>query len=514
MRDLHVVALSGDGQHLVLATRSGVDVGEFRVAVDDRLSAALRGQLPRPGTSTPPSVTPKEIQARLRAGESVEQIAVSAGVPASRIERFAGPVLSERERMITGARDAVVARPRRGPSDLPLGRAVDQHLGEYAGYRPEDTVWSARRVDAGRWVVEVSWVARGRERTAGWTYDPGAREAVPLDAGSAALAHVDLGEGVASRPARPPVRRAAPAPSRRGTARRTSTPTSGAAAPQARAVPGVDVGTAVAPGSAAAGRTAGKVPAAKVPAVAVPPKPAGAAAAKAAVAKAPRKTAEAPPHAPVYGPTAPVAPARVAKAAARAPAAAPAAKATAKTTTRAPTAKVPAARAAAAKDTAKTTTGTPAAKVPARKAPAAKATATVPAAAAVPAAPAAPSTRASSAAPGAARRRKRPPTGRPEVAQAVPSGPPVLRVVRPVEDDADHRDTSHRDAAGVADHRDAARDAGPRDAGDRNARDPAAGPSRARRAAGARASVPDWADVLLGTGPAPLPHGQAPERSS
>ncbi len=41
---------------------------------------------------------PREIQARIRAGASVEQVAEQAGIPHAKVERFAYPVLLERAR--------------------------------------------------------------------------------------------------------------------------------------------------------------------------------------------------------------------------------------------------------------------------------------------------------------------------------------------------------------------------------------------------------------------------------
>ncbi|MDX6217475.1 MAG: hypothetical protein QOG99_3059, partial [Frankiales bacterium] len=75
MRELHVVAVSEDGRHVMLATRRGSSNGAFKVALDATLAAALRGDLPRPGDEDVPDISPKEIQARLRAGESAEKIA-------------------------------------------------------------------------------------------------------------------------------------------------------------------------------------------------------------------------------------------------------------------------------------------------------------------------------------------------------------------------------------------------------------------------------------------------------
>ena len=191
MRELHVVALSEDGRHAVLATSSEATRGGFRLALDGRLAAALRGELSRPGETEPrgADLTVKDIQARLRAGESSDQIARSAGLPLARVQRFEGPVLSERARMIDAARDAHVVRGRRGRSTLPLGEAVEAGLGQASGLRPDTVEWTTRRDDEGSWVVTVSWVARARRRSASWTYDPGSRSLVPLDAPSAALGH-------------------------------------------------------------------------------------------------------------------------------------------------------------------------------------------------------------------------------------------------------------------------------------------------------------------------------------
>jgi hypothetical protein len=169
VRELHVVALSEDGRHLVLGPSK--TKGSHRVRLDARLLAAVRGELDADHAQ---DLSPKEIQARLRAGESAEQIARSA---------------------------------------VALGKAVDAALAEHA--RPGSAEWSARREDDGRWRVQVAWTARGRARTAAWRFDPHTRLLDAEDPASAALGHVGdqpaAPRRTASKPARPaPARKAAP----------------------------------------------------------------------------------------------------------------------------------------------------------------------------------------------------------------------------------------------------------------------------------------------------------------
>jgi hypothetical protein len=243
VRELHVVAVSEDGRHVLLAGKRGATKGGFRVALDERLSAAVRGDLPRPGEAEPHSseLTPKEIQARLRTGESAESIALAAGVPVARVERFSGPVQGEMARMIDAARSAFLVRGRLGRSAMPLGVAVDSSIAGAPSLRPDSTEWSTRREPEGSWLVTVTWFARKRARAASWRYDPSTKTVTALDPASAALAHTDSDTSAharrraalaapASRPRRAAVRKA---PAKKAAA--TRSPTKKAPAKQAGA---------------------------------------------------------------------------------------------------------------------------------------------------------------------------------------------------------------------------------------------------------------------------------------
>ena len=203
MRELHVVAVSEDGRHVLLGPTKGAKTGTHRVRLDARLVAAVRGEL-RSADAPEVDLSPKEIQARLRAGESAEQIAESAGLPVTKVARFAGPVAGEMARTIDAARDAFVVRGRRGRSTVPLGKAVDAALEQVEG-----PTWSTRREEDGRWRVAVRWTARGRAREAAWWYEPGRTELAPVDPASAALGHVDAEPVRRTAPAKPAARKAA-----------------------------------------------------------------------------------------------------------------------------------------------------------------------------------------------------------------------------------------------------------------------------------------------------------------
>jgi hypothetical protein len=289
VRELHVVALSEDGRSVVLATTKDASTGGFRVALDAKLAAALRGDLPRPGEQVvrDSTLTPKEIQSRLRAGESPEQIAADAGVAVARVERFAGPVLSERERVIAEARAAHVTRGRRGRSLLPLGDAVESALAETSALRPESVGWTARRLESGHWLVQVSYTARARARTGSWVYDPSTRSVTASDPASAALGHI--GGAATPKAALPVARRRTPpepvATTKGGPTKRAAP--AAKAAPARKAPAKKTPATKMAPATKATATkaTATKATATKAPATKAAP------AKKAPVTKAPVKKA-------------------------------------------------------------------------------------------------------------------------------------------------------------------------------------------------------------------------------
>ena len=174
MRELKIVGLDLDGKHIICEGENPAD--KYRIRVDDRLQAAVRGDGARVNQThidieVTNMLSPKDIQARIRAGASVEQLAESAGVDISKVERFAHPVLMERSR---AAELATAAHPvlSDGPAVLTLLESVTQSL-VARGLNPDDTAWDAWRNEDGRWTVQLGWKAGRSDNLAHFRYCPG-----------------------------------------------------------------------------------------------------------------------------------------------------------------------------------------------------------------------------------------------------------------------------------------------------------------------------------------------------
>ena len=111
MRQLRLVGLNEDGTRLVL--RDEAAKADYLLPNDERLSAALRGDRARLGQleiSLESQLRPREMQARVRAGASPEQVAKAAGLPLDKVMRMVAPVVAEREYVIERARVAAIRR--------------------------------------------------------------------------------------------------------------------------------------------------------------------------------------------------------------------------------------------------------------------------------------------------------------------------------------------------------------------------------------------------------------------
>ncbi|QBI54747.1 septation protein SepH [Streptomonospora litoralis] len=181
MHELRLAAVSEDGTYLVLASAGRGT--RFMLPVDDRLRAAVRGQFSRLGQyeiEVENPLRPKEIQARIRSGETAEAISELSGIPIERVRWFESPVLQEREYIAQQAQRASVRRQGESAPGPVLGDLVTGRIG---GHQLEtgDAVWDSWKREDGTWQLKLAFLVAGEERIAHWLYEPRRRSVTPVD---------------------------------------------------------------------------------------------------------------------------------------------------------------------------------------------------------------------------------------------------------------------------------------------------------------------------------------------
>jgi DUF3071 family protein len=187
MQELRLVAVSEDGTYAVLAAPG--HGGRFSLPIDDRLRIVARGQFSRLAQyeiEVESPLRPKEIQDRIRAGETAEEIADAAGVPIERVRRFEGPVLAERAYRAQEAQRATLRQPGESGPGRPLGDLVVERLHMF-GVDPADAEWDSRKRPDGGWQVRLAFSSGSRPHLAEWVYDPHRKHVAPADDTAARL---------------------------------------------------------------------------------------------------------------------------------------------------------------------------------------------------------------------------------------------------------------------------------------------------------------------------------------
>jgi hypothetical protein len=202
MVHLRLTRVSEDGRKLVLVSDARV---EFTVDLDDRLRAAVAGELPTAGedqgasgqleTQMESTLRPRDIQARIRAGETPETVAQVAGTSVDKVMPYAAPVLAERAHVAERAQRASIRRRLveggAAPPARTLGEAVSGHL-RAQNVDPDTVAWDAWRREDGRWTVTGSYATSGRVGAAHFSFDAPGNYVVADDED----AHWLLGEAV------------------------------------------------------------------------------------------------------------------------------------------------------------------------------------------------------------------------------------------------------------------------------------------------------------------------------
>jgi hypothetical protein len=198
LQKLHLVGFTTDHEALIFSARKGARSGSFVVPLDDELVEAIDGAVrmrdgvagdggaSSSGTAAaasrarrrpPPdsALTPREIQARLRSGRSIADVAGDAGVDQEWVERWAAPVIAEQAQVVDQVRGLHYSKPRLGLSSQPLGVAVAWNLRDKGiDLDPDELAqaWSAFQHADGSWAIRLAYTSRHRRQAAEWELDP------------------------------------------------------------------------------------------------------------------------------------------------------------------------------------------------------------------------------------------------------------------------------------------------------------------------------------------------------
>ena len=168
--ELQLVGRTGDGSAIELTDNSGA---KFSLPITENLKTALTQ--PRLVSVAPiderPSFGVKEIQARLRAGESMGSISRTTDWSVEKIEKFSGPILQERAYVIETARKSYLRREASSPT---LDEATFIQLSRH-GVDMEAVEWNTHRNVDGTWNIVVQYPNIDGTAEANWNFELGNR---------------------------------------------------------------------------------------------------------------------------------------------------------------------------------------------------------------------------------------------------------------------------------------------------------------------------------------------------
>jgi len=168
MSELRLTGKNPEGTHLTLTNPTGE---EFTVRISDTLRATVNQ--PRlaavVASDDVETMSVKEIQRRLRAGETMDAIARDGHISVEKVERFAGPILQERVYILDQAFGVVLrkesARDQETFFDVVISRLAPM------GVDSDSLSWNTWRIDDGTWTIDLSYPNRDGHGSATWNFD-------------------------------------------------------------------------------------------------------------------------------------------------------------------------------------------------------------------------------------------------------------------------------------------------------------------------------------------------------
>lgn len=181
MSELRLTGKSPDGVHLALTDQNGA---EFSLRISDTLRATVN----QPRLTAVPVgdenqvMSVKEMQRRLRAGETMDSIAREGNISVEKVERFSGPILQERIFIIGQAHGLSPRREGKdgGRDHLTFIELVISKLSP-RGVDIDALNWNTWRVEDGTWTIELHYPNREGSGVAQFSFDGQRRSICALD---------------------------------------------------------------------------------------------------------------------------------------------------------------------------------------------------------------------------------------------------------------------------------------------------------------------------------------------
>ncbi|WP_286329235.1 septation protein SepH [Agromyces marinus] len=164
MQELKVIGVESGA--LIAASDDGA---RFRIEIDEVLQSRIRQATPE--AQTGPKLSPREVQTHIRSGLSAEEVAELTGASVEYIRRFEGPVIAEREHMVTSALAVPVNAAEHTEGDEPasFGTVLRERLAKLGA---QGERWASWKDDERGWMVKLEFTADGIDHDARWSFEP------------------------------------------------------------------------------------------------------------------------------------------------------------------------------------------------------------------------------------------------------------------------------------------------------------------------------------------------------
>lgn len=163
MADLRITGVTNNQLEL-----QAPDGTRHYLEISDDLLKAMKS---RP-SSLPNTLTPREIQAEIRLGTTVEELVAKTGAAEDHIAKYAAPIITELNHIVTLARNirlSLAGDRFTDPTQIEFGTVMDERL---QNNHAKEIRWSSKKSVEGDWLVSVEYTLAGTPGIATWSFDP------------------------------------------------------------------------------------------------------------------------------------------------------------------------------------------------------------------------------------------------------------------------------------------------------------------------------------------------------